>query len=160
MDAFEAELIGLIPRLRSFATGLTLDASKADDLVQAGCERALQRRRQWAPGTRLDSWMFRILRNLWIDQLRAAGTRAEDELPEDLPSVAWSASMDARLTLEQVLGHLQTLPLEMRTVLMAVCVEDLSYQETAKLLDLPIGTVMSRLARVRARLHALVGGAA
>lgn len=159
MDAFEAELIGLLPRLRAFALGLTLDPSEADDLVQAGCERALARRTQWQTGTRLDSWMFRILQNLWIDRVRAAGRRDEvDEgALEQLPSTAWTASTEASLTLEKVVHHLASLPLDMRTVLLAVCVEDLSYKEAAALLDVPIGTVMSRLARARIALHKMLG---
>lgn len=159
MDAFEAELIGLLPRLRAFAIGLTLDSARADDLVQAGCERALVSRTQWQPGTRMDSWMFRILRNLWIDHVRAAGRRAEvDEgALEEWPSTAWTASTEASLTLERVVQHMAKLPLDMRTVLLAVCVEDLSYKEAAELLDVPIGTVMSRLARARVALHKMLG---
>jgi RNA polymerase sigma-70 factor, ECF subfamily len=159
MDAFEAELIGLLPRLRAFALGLALDSSRADDLVQAGCERALSRRHQWQTGTRLDSWMFRILKNLWIDQFRS-GERTEDvevEALAELPSAQWTASVEASMTLEQVLEHLAKLPVDMRTVLIAVCVEDLSYKEAAALLDVPVGTVMSRLARARLALHKLMG---
>lgn len=161
MDAFEAELIGLLPRLRAFALGLALDSAKADDLVQAGCERALSRRHQWQAGTRLDSWMYRILKNLWIDELRAGG-RTEDvevEALAELPSAQWSASIESSLTLEQVLKHLARLPLDMRTVLVAVCVEDLSYKEAAELLEVPVGTVMSRLCRARLALHKSMGGA-
>ena len=161
MDAFEAELIGLLPRLRAFALGLALDASRADDLVQAGCERALSRRHQWQAGTRLDSWMFRILKNLWIDQFRSAADTEEVEVDElaELPSAQWTASVEASLALEQVVAHLAKLPVDMRTVLIAVCVEDLTYKEAAELLDVPVGTVMSRLARARLALHKLMGGA-
>jgi RNA polymerase sigma-70 factor (ECF subfamily) len=159
MDAFEAELIGLLPRLRAFALGLALDSAKADDLVQAGCERALTHRSQWQTGTRLDSWMFRILRNLWIDQVRSAGRRDEvdESALEEWPSMTWTSSTEAALTLEQVMQHLAKLPVDMRTVLVAVCVEDLSYKEAAELLDVPIGTVMSRLARARMALHKMMG---
>jgi RNA polymerase sigma-70 factor (ECF subfamily) len=159
MDAFEAELIGLLPRLRAFALGLALDPAKADDLVQAGCERALSRRSQWQTGTRLDSWMFRILKNLWIDEFRSGGrTEPVDvETLGELPCAQWTAGVEASIALEQILVHLAKLPLEMRTVLIAVCVEDLSYKETAELLEVPIGTVMSRLARARLALHKSVG---
>jgi RNA polymerase sigma-70 factor (ECF subfamily) len=161
MDAFEAELIGLLPRLRAFALGLALDSAKADDLVQAGCERALARRHQWQAGTRLDSWMYRILKNLWIDELRSGGRTesVEIETLAELPSAQWTASVESSLTLEQVLKHLATLPPDMRAVLIAVCVEDLSYQEAADLLEVPIGTVMSRLSRARVALHQLMGDA-
>lgn len=159
MDAFEAELIGLLPRLRSFALGLTLDSTRADDLVQAGCERALSRRNQWQPGTRLDSWMFRLLKNLWIDTFRAAGRADEGtvDAPDEFPSAQWSAAVEASLTLEQVLAQMARLPLDMRAVMIAVCVEDLSYKEAAELLGVPIGTVMSRLARARVALCRLLG---
>jgi RNA polymerase sigma-70 factor, ECF subfamily len=158
MDAFSAELIGLLPRLRSFALGLTLDATSADDLVQAGCERALARRHQWQPGTRLDSWMFKILRNLWIDTIRARApiVDVEHEELEMMPGEDWNARIEAEMTLEQVTRHLAKLPEGMRSVLMAVCVEGLSYDEAAQLLDIPIGTVMSRLARARVALQKLV----
>jgi RNA polymerase sigma-70 factor, ECF subfamily len=159
MDAFRAELIGLLPRLRRFALGLTLNATLADDLVQSACERALARQHQWQPGTRLDSWMFRILKNLWIDGLRsqAPAVDVEQEELERMPGEDWNARIEAQVTLEQLLKHLAKLPEEMRAVLMAVCVEGLSYKEAAELLEIPIGTVMSRLARARVALHKLIG---
>lgn len=159
MNAFEAKLIALLPRLRSFALGLTLDSAMADDLVQAGCERALLRRHQWQSGTRLDSWMFKILRNLWIDHVRALPREGVlvDESVLDSMSTEWDSSIEDSLHLQQVLDSLAKLPYDMRAVLTAVCVEDLSYRETAEVLGVPIGTVMSRLARARVALHKLLG---
>lgn len=161
-DPFRAELIALVPRLRRFALGLTADPDRADDLVQAGCERALTRQHQWQPGTRLDSWMFKILQNLWIDQLRAPArtTEADSEEIERMPDRDWNQGMEARLTLEQVVEAMGRLPPPMRQVLTLVCVEGLSYKEAAASLEVPIGTVMSRLARARLELHRILHGAA
>jgi RNA polymerase sigma-70 factor, ECF subfamily len=154
-DPFRAELIALLPRLKRFALGLTGHPQQAEDLVQAGCERALVRQAQWQPGTRLDSWMFKIMQNLWIDQLRAHRPQPFAD-PEELANVPedqdWQRRMEARLTLEQVMQAMQRLSPPMRAVLALVCVEGLSYQEAADTLAVPIGTVMSRLSRARIEL--------
>jgi RNA polymerase sigma-70 factor (ECF subfamily) len=153
-DPFRTELIALLPRLRRFALGLTAHPDRADDLVQAGCERALARQHQWEPGTRLDSWMYRILQNLWIDQLRAHHeTAVEPEEIENVPDRDWDEGFEARLTLEQVVAAMGRLPPPMRAVLTLVCIDGQSYKEAAAALDVPIGTVMSRLARARLELH-------
>ena len=83
MQAFERELLTLLPRLRRFARALARDAADADDLVQAALERALKARDQWTPGTRLDSWMMRIMRNCWIDEMRSRTRRARTFVPEE-----------------------------------------------------------------------------
>src|SRR5687768_10769705 len=83
LDAFERDLLELLPRLRRFARSLARDAADSDDLVQAALERALKARDQWQQGTRLDSWMYRIVRNSWIDEARARGRRAQTFLPEE-----------------------------------------------------------------------------
>ena len=82
MQAFERELLTLLPRLRRFARALARDSADADDLLQAALERALNARGQWTPGTRLDSWMMRIVRNCWIDETRRRARRARTFLPE------------------------------------------------------------------------------
>lgn len=161
-DDFRAELVALLPKLRRFALGLAADPHQADDLVQAGCERALTRRHQWQAGTRLDSWMYRIIQNLWIDQLRARPEVADmesDEI-ERLPDQDWNRGIEAKLTLEQVTRAMGTLPPAMRSVLALVCIEGLSYKEAAETLEVPIGTVMSRLARARLELHRALSAAA
>jgi RNA polymerase sigma-70 factor, ECF subfamily len=161
-DPFRAELIALLPRLRRFALGLTAHPDRADDLVQAGCERALARQHQWQPGTRLDSWMYRILQNLWIDQLRSGGREdpAEQEEVENVPDRDWDSGLEAKLTLEQVVAAMGRLPEPMRLVLTVVCIDGQSYKEAAATLDVPIGTVMSRLARARLELHRVLHGGA
>lgn len=150
--------MALLPRLRRFARGLAGSADRADDLVQAACERALARIEQWTPGTRLDSWMYRIVRTIWIDELRARAVRdrahEREELGEQL--VDGERDMEARLTMEAVREAVQHLPAEQRETLMLIAVEGVSYKEAADIMDIPIGTVMSRLARARAGLTRLM----
>jgi RNA polymerase sigma-70 factor (ECF subfamily) len=149
------QLIAALPRLRRFARGLAGSASEADDLVQAACERALAREHQFQEGTRFDSWMFRIVQTIWIDQLRARDVRKEggDVDDERLGSDAAVRSIEARLALSEVRRAVDRLPAEQRNVLMLVTVEGLSYKEAAEVAGVPVGTVMSRLARARIALQ-------
>jgi RNA polymerase sigma-70 factor, ECF subfamily len=152
---FSDQLIAVLPRLRRFATGLTRSASEADDLVQAACERALTREHQFQEGTRFDSWMFRIVQTIWIDQLRARDTRKEDgDIAEErLGSDEPVRRVEARLALSEVRQAVSQLPPDQRATLMLVTVEGLSYKEAAEVLGVPIGTIMSRLARARIALQ-------
>ena len=161
MSDLSYRIVALLPRLRGFARSLARSHDAADDLVQATCEKALRHSRSWTPGTSLDSWLFRIMRNHWIDTVR----RNRPEVPVDgeevaggLPAEDGRRTAEARLTLADVREIANALPDEQRTVLMLVCVEELSYREAAELLDVPIGTVMSRLARARAALVAAMEG--
>ncbi len=161
-EAVRSQMIELLPRLRRFARGLSGAADQADDLVQAACERALARIEQWTPGTRLDSWMFRIVQTIWLDERRANKVRtgegqidaesAEAELAFD-----GERRMDAHITFDRVRAAMGKLPEEQRTVMMLVCVEGQTYKEAAETLQIPIGTVMSRLARARLALARLMG---
>jgi len=155
------ELVNLMPRLRRFARGLTGCAEEADDLVQAACERALTRHHQWQPGTRLDSWLYRIIQTIRLDQLRAAATRNRhlDTIQaehENRPLT--DTHMETNLSLERVRNALQLLPEDQRSVIMLVSVEGYSYREAAELLEIPIGTVTSRLTRGRLALDRLLHG--
>lgn len=152
---FSDQLVAVLPRLRRFARGLTGSATDADDLVQAACERALAREHQFQEGTRFDSWMFRIVQTIWIDQLRARDVRKEggDVDEERLGSDAAVRSVEARLALAEVRRAAQRLPAEQRSVLMLVTVEGLSYKEAAEVAGVPVGTIMSRLARARIALQ-------
>jgi RNA polymerase sigma-70 factor (ECF subfamily) len=152
---FSDQLIAVLPRLRRFARGLTGSAAEADDLVQAACERALSREHQFQAGTRFDSWMFRIVQTIWIDQLRARNVRAEDpEVEEErLGSDEPVRRVEARLALEEVRRAVTRLPAEQRNALMLVTVEGLSYKEAAEVAGVPVGTIMSRLARARIALQ-------
>lgn len=153
-DDIRNALVPLYPRLRRFATALTGSVQDADDLVQQTCERALSRPSQWRPGTRLDSWLYRIMHNRWADERRSAWRRtrvpieeAREEIGEDGEAHALAA-----LTLDTVYRELWRLPEEQRVVLILACVDGLTYKEVAEVLELPIGTVMSRLARGRLAL--------
>lgn len=151
------EMIAMLPRLRRFARALARSREDADDLVQAACERGLRAIDSWEPGSRLDSWMFRILRNLWIDQLRRRKHEVVSDLSEDGAEIAGEDGRrvaEGRLELAAVRTAIGTLPEQQRDVLVLVCIEDLSYREAAEVLDVPVGTVMSRLARGRLALSA------
>ncbi len=161
-ESVHAQLVALLPRLRRFARGLAGTADQADDLVQAACERALSRIQQWTPGTRLDSWMFRIVQTIWLDERRAAKVRSgegtiEAENAGVELSVDGTRDMEAHVTFDTVRRAMSKLPEEQRAVLMLVCVEGQTYKEAAETLSIPIGTVMSRLARARMALMREMG---
>jgi RNA polymerase sigma-70 factor, ECF subfamily len=162
ISRFGDRLMAVLPRLRRFARGLTGAAVEADDLVQAACERALARRHQFQEGTRFDSWMFRIVQTIWIDQTRARKVRKEEPEPVEsrLGSDEAVRRVEARLALAEVRRAVARLPADQRAALMLVTVDGLSYREAAEVVQVPVGTIMSRLARARLALHAhLEGGA-
>ncbi len=151
------EMIQLLPRLRAFGRSLTGAQDQADDLVQQTVEKALRHCASFVPGTRLDSWMFRIMRNSWIDGHRARRpTVALDDLDTTAPLTGEDGRIvtESRIYLAQVRRVMDTLPEDQRSVLMLVCVEGLSYREVAQALGIPEGTVMSRLSRGRLALAA------
>ncbi|MFY3855939.1 sigma-70 family RNA polymerase sigma factor [Achromobacter xylosoxidans] len=154
----EAAILACIPSLRRYARGLTGDPHRADDLVQDTLERAWSRYSRWQRRGELRAWMFGIMHNHFIDGLRARHRQAEQAGAGDLPDVPVRATQTDHLEVRDLDRCLQGLPAEQREVLLLVCVEDLSYQETAQVLGVPIGTVMSRLSRARERLGALMQG--
>lgn len=157
---FGRDLVALVPNLRRFALSLCRSRDVADDLVQATCERALAGRAGYTPGTRMDAWLFRILRNLWIDRHRkVSGEGPTSSLDEAIDGVGEDGARvaETRLMLDATGRAILRLPEERREVLLLVCVEDLSYREAAEVLGVPIGTVMSRLARARLDLAADLG---
>jgi RNA polymerase sigma-70 factor, ECF subfamily len=159
-ERVEDQLVAFLPNLRRFAISLCGARDVADDLVQAACERALANAERFEPGTRFDAWMFRILRNLWIDTMRRRKTAGVQEDITERPDIAGASGereVEARLTLKSVAEAITDLPDEQREVLLLVCVEELSYREAAHVLGIPIGTVMSRLARARQNLAASAG---
>lgn len=153
---FRSQLVALLPRMRRFALGLTASRADADDLVQSACEKALSKQHQWQAGTRLDSWVYRILQTQRIDQLRR-----EKHAPVNLGAnimTDWEDAQSAdRTENEDLLSHtlraLEQLPEDQRKVMLLVVVEGHSYSEVAEQLGIPKGTVMSRLARARLRLQ-------
>ena len=163
MTAFERDLLALLPRLRRFARALAIDAADADDLCQVALERALKAEAQWEVGTRLDSWMYRIMRNCWIDEVRARRRRAETFVPEDEGREVGDADhrrIEARVELGNVDRAMAALPPEQREVIALILVEGLAYKEAAELLGLPMGTVTSRLVRGRQALMETLGESA
>lgn len=151
-ENIRSQMIEFLPRLRRFAYALTRNMELADDLVQDTCERALARSDQWQPGTRLDSWMYRIAQNIWFDAGRASKVRGEQAELADIAEVAGSDGRDVtetRLTLTAVFDTIEKLPRDQQVLVALVCVDGLSYKEAADTLNLPIGTVMSRLSRAR-----------
>jgi RNA polymerase sigma-70 factor (ECF subfamily) len=155
-EALSVELIELLPRLRRFARALAGNMSDADDLVQIAIERALSRSDQLRAGAPLAGWMFGILRNAWIDEARGRTRRKRIFLPEELGAqVADPSSGQAQLL--PVQQALQRLPDEQREVIGLVLIEGLSYREAAQIIEVPIGTVTSRLARGREALQAMLG---
>jgi RNA polymerase sigma factor (sigma-70 family) len=159
-SSFEEELAALLPRLRRFAHALSRDAADADDLTQATVERALNAQAQWQAGTRLDSWSYRIMRNLWIDTARSRNRRAAHEAPEDEGRAVGEdprAAMDAAVDLKRIMDAMARLPDEQREVVALILVEGFGYREVSEMLELPIGTVSSRLVRGRTALLAMIG---
>lgn len=161
MDEFKRQLLALLPRLRRFALTISQSQHEADDLVQNAVERALRHAAQWTPGSALDSWMYRIIQNLWRDELRAHRRKAEslDEAQELVGEDGRESHLQS-LQWQELRVAMRALPEEQRVVLNLVVLDGMSYQQAAELLEVPIGTVMSRLARARARLAERLDGAA
>ncbi len=154
------QLIALLPRLRRFALGLTGSPDEGDDVVQSALERALRRIDQWQEGTRLDSWMFRIMQNEWIDRQRSRKRRGVHIDVADMPEIQGgdaAVEAHARIRLGEVQRHVARLPTEQREVLLLVSVDGMSYKEAAATLEIPLGTVMSRLSRARLALGRSLG---
>lgn len=159
-DPFNAEMIASLPNLKRYAMSLCRRADLADDLVQITVERAVRARASFDPDTRQLAWMMRILRNAWIDMTRKQRQRGVELELADAPEIMGTdgtAVVENRLMLQKTGAALDALPPEQRDVLIIVCVEGTTYQEAADILDLPIGTVMSRLARGRKALAEKVG---
>lgn len=160
LSPFEDELVALLPRLRRFAHGLSRTAADADDLTQATIERALRSKAQWQPGTRLDSWTYRIMRNLWIDTARSRSRKEKVEAPPEEAELLGEdprESMDASVDLARMMKAMSRLPDEQREVVALILIEGFAYRDASEMLDLPIGTVSSRLVRGRMALLAMMG---
>lgn len=153
--ALRSQMVELLPRLRRFARSLTGDPDRADDLVQQACERALNRFHQLREGTRMDSWLYRIIYTRWIDRIRRINARTAnlksyavktESLTGTEPQTDLVAEM---MDLRKSLG---AIPEENRAALSLICIEGLSYGEASSVLNVPPGTVASRVARARAML--------
>ncbi|MBV8033611.1 RNA polymerase sigma factor [Roseateles sp.] len=158
LPSLRQEIAALLPRLRRFGRTLAHSREDADDLVQVAIEKALTHTDRWTPGTRLDSWMFRIMQNAWIDELRARERRGQTLLPEEAGvDVGDGAATGSQLDAILVRKAVARLSDEHRSIVGLVLIEGQSYQEAAETLGLPVGTVTSRLARAREALQALLG---
>jgi len=150
------KIVSHIPTLRRYARALTRDYTAADDLVQDTLERAWKRLYLWRPGSNLRAWLFTIMHNVHMNQVKAQKSRvnrlAEDEL-FDLPV---TATQENRLELRDLLKALGQLSEEQRAVVLLIGLEQMSYEEAAKVLSVPVGTVMSRLSRGREQLRTLM----
>ncbi|HXU42833.1 MAG TPA: sigma-70 family RNA polymerase sigma factor [Burkholderiales bacterium] len=153
----EAErLVELIPRLRRYARALVGDRATADDLVQDTLERAWAKLHLYRRGTDLRAWLFTVMHNVHVNRVRAA--RATDQLEEDMPELAQRASQGDALLVRDLDRAISRLPDEQRAVLLLVTLEEMSYDTVARTLEIPIGTVMSRLSRAREKLRAMMLG--
>lgn len=147
------QIVALLPRLRRFGRAIARHPADADDLVQISIERALSRHEQWRPDAPFYSWMFGIMRNAWIDEARARGRRGRVLAPEEAGFDVPDNASEAQLRLLSVQSAMASLPEEQRLAVALVLVEGLSYKEAAEALDVPIGTLTSRLARGRDALQ-------
>ncbi|GIZ50351.1 sigma-70 family RNA polymerase sigma factor [Noviherbaspirillum aridicola] len=154
------EIVDHLPRLRRYARALTGDAAASEDLVQDTVERALARLDLFRPGSRLDAWLLSVMHNLFISQLRRDARLPQedsaDELADELP--VRGTQTDA-LELRDLDRALARLPSAQREVLLLISLEEFTYEEAAHILGVPVGTVMSRLARAREKLRAILAGA-
>lgn len=155
-QSVHAQLVSLLPRLRRFARNLTRNPHDADDVVQIALERALLKLDQWRRDARLDSWMFKIVRNVWIDELRSRGRQAKIFAGPEASEHVGDSPLDRESELLSVQSAMARLPEEQRTAVSLVLVEGLPYKEAAEVLDVPIGTLTSRLARGREALQAML----
>jgi RNA polymerase sigma-70 factor (ECF subfamily) len=149
-------IVELIPRLRRYARALVGDRARADDLVQDTLERAWNKFHLWRPGSDLRAWLFTVMHNVHINQIRA--TRDFVELDDESAEMAVAGVQGASLEIRDLERALVLLPVEQREVLLLVGLEDLSYAEVAEVLGIPIGTVMSRLSRAREKMRVLMLG--
>ena len=154
-NGIEKEIVALMPRLRRFACALTGSVEEADDVLQGALERAIKNQALWQKGTRLDSWMYRIVQNHFLNTVRDGKTRNryhEQAGAETAIHTDERPQTEARLTLVAVQKEMQKLDPEQRVVMELICIEGHSYTEVAEILEIPIGTVTSRLARGRIAL--------
>ena len=151
------QILEHIPRLRRYARALVGDRHAADDLVQDTLERAWNKFHLWRPGSDLRAWLFAIMHNVFVNQVRSKRSDMEKTM-EELPIVAVRAAQSDSLEIADLERALRVLPDEQREVLLLVAIEEMTYDEVSRALAIPIGTVMSRLSRARERMRRLIAG--
>ena len=157
------DLVAAIPRLRRYARTLTGEATRADDLVQDTLARAWEKRRLWQAGTDLRAWLFTVMHNVFVNQRALARRDARNvSLDDDEGGEVWQIAVrpgqQARVELAETIAQMGRLPTEQREVLLLAAVEEMKYEEIAAVLDIPVGTVMSRLSRAREKLRRAAEG--
>ncbi len=157
MQDESAQLVACIPRLRRYARALIGDRTGADDLVQDTMERGWNKLSSWRRGSDMRAWLFGIMHNLHVDQIRKPSV-ATVALDDDTPMPSFNAPQTDRLEIRDMESALKMLPAEQREILLLVALEEMTYEEVAAALRIPVGTVMSRLSRARERLRALMEG--
>jgi RNA polymerase sigma-70 factor (ECF subfamily) len=159
-DQISRELVSFLPKLRRFAMTLTRNASDADDLVQEACERAITRSHLWNGEGRLESWIYAMTRNLWVDEIRKRKVRTGAGVVDvsDQDELVVEPNAEKAIFATQIHTLILSMPEGLSSVFLLVNVEGHSYRETADILGIPIGTVMSRLSTARLRLAAMMGG--
>lgn len=160
MEEFSTQVVQHIPRLRRYARALTGERIAADDLVQDTLERAWSKLHLWRLGSDMRAWLFTIMHNVFINQLRGRSAERTVSMEDDMAELPDHGRQADGLEIRDLDAALRRLPDEQREVLLLVGLEQLSYGETAKALGIPIGTVMSRLSRARARLRQIMAGSA
>jgi len=160
LNEFTVRVQDLIPRLRRYARALTGERSAADDLVQDTLERAWAKLHLWRRGSDLRAWLFTIMHNVYVNQVRARANLASVPLDDDLAELPVRPTQSDMLEVRDIDAALRRLPSGQREVVLLVALERMSYQETASTLGIPIGTVMSRLARARERLRIMLAESA
>ena len=153
MDEFGRLLVEQIPRLRRYACSLTGNRDQADELVQESLDRAWSRMQHWQPGSNLRAWLFTIMHNLFVNRVRRENRVGWETLGQREYPDPRSPSVEGALQLEELQAAIASLPGEQREVLLLVAVEGMSYQQVAEVLNIPLGTVMSRLHRARERMR-------
>jgi len=156
LNDFSARVQELIPRLRRYARALTGDRGAADDLVQDTLERAWNKLHLWRQGSDLRAWLFTIMHNVHVNQVRSRMAGSTVPLDEDTAEAPVRPTQSDMLEVRDIDTALRRLSVEQREVLLLVALERMSYDEAARALGIPIGTVMSRLARARERLRGLL----
>lgn len=159
MESMDAMITEQIPQLRRYARALTGDRTSADDLVQDTLERAWGKLHMWRSGSNMRAWMFSIMHNTFINQIRKNKV-ATVSIDEDALDVPTRATQDDALEMRDLVSALTKLPDEYREVVLLIGLEQMSYEEVSQVLEIPLGTVMSRLSRGRERLRTLMAGTA
>lgn len=157
MSEYDSLITQQVPRLRRYARALTGDRAAADDLVQDTLERALSRFHLWRRGSDLRAWLFTIMHNIFVNQARSRMRHPHEALDGPTADALQYREPDWS-DLRDIGDALARLPVEQRTVVLLVGLEQFTYEEAARVLDVPVGTVMSRLSRARERLRMILGG--